>query len=100
MAYACFLPNPILQNLPASQNDLNRVVDSFLAEAALEKPQSIDKLNQLFWVWLEECYQKKPHSALVNNMSPETAFRSDKKPLRFLEPELIATPFYIAKSAR
>lgn len=33
----------------------NRVVDSFLAEAALEKPQTLDKFNSLFWVWLDEC---------------------------------------------
>lgn len=72
---------------------INRVVDSFLSEAALEKPQTLDKLNQLFWVWLEECYQNKPHSALEGNISPETAYRSDKKPLRFLEPKVITNAF-------
>ena len=39
----------------------NRVVDSFLAEAALEKPQTLLKINQLFWVWLDQCYQARPH---------------------------------------
>lgn len=72
---------------------INRVVDSFLAEAILEKPQTLDKLNQLFWVWLEECYQTKPHSALEGNLSPETTYRRDQKPLRFLEPEVIANAF-------
>lgn len=71
----------------------NRVVDSFLAEAALEKPQSLDKLNQLFGVWLEECYQRKPHSALQDNISPKTAYRSDRKALKFLDPETIASAF-------
>ena len=71
----------------------NRVVDSFLAEAALEKPQTLDKLNQLFWVWLEECYQHKPHSGLQNSVSPETAYRSDRKALKFLDPEIIASAF-------
>lgn len=71
----------------------NRVVDTFLSEAALEKPQTLEKLNQLFWVWLDECYQNKPHSALGNKMSPETAFRSDRKPLRFLPPETIVNAF-------
>ncbi len=71
----------------------NRVVDSFLAEAALEKPQDLDKLNQLFWVWLEECYQRKPHSGLSNNISPETAYRSDRKALKFLDPDIIANAF-------
>ncbi|CAM3355857.1 DDE-type integrase/transposase/recombinase [Marinicrinis lubricantis] len=71
----------------------NRVVDSFLSEAALEKPKTLDRLNELFGVWLSECYQNKPHSALENKRSPETAFRSDKKALRFVEPEILANAF-------
>jgi transposase InsO family protein len=71
----------------------NRVVDSFLSEASLEKPQTIEQLNRLFWVWLEECYQHKPHSSLAGNMSPEAAYRSDKKPLQFLDPQTIANAF-------
>lgn len=72
---------------------INRVVDAFLKEAALEKPKTLDKLNELFWVWLEECHQNKPHSELKDNLSPEAAYRGDKKPLRFLEPEVIADAF-------
>lgn len=72
---------------------INRVVDSFLAEAALEKPQTLERLNSLFQVWLEECYQNKPHSALENGMSPETAYRSDKKPLKFLDQDVITQAF-------
>jgi putative transposase len=71
----------------------NRVVDSFLSEAALEKPKTLERLNELFQVWLSECYQNKPHSALENKRSPETAFRSDKKALRFIEPDLLANAF-------
>jgi hypothetical protein len=71
----------------------NRVVDSFLAEAALEKPQSLDRLNEMFWVWLEECYQNKPHSGLEGGLSPATTYRSDKKALKFLAPETIASAF-------
>ena len=71
----------------------NRVVDNFLAEAALEKPQTLDKLNTLFWVWLDECYQNKPHSALGEKASPHTAYQSDKKPLRFLDPAVVANAF-------
>jgi transposase InsO family protein len=56
----------------------NRVVDSFLSEVALEKPQSLDKLNELFWVWLEECYQNKPHSALEGKASPATIVATKK----------------------
>jgi putative transposase len=70
----------------------NRVVDAFLSEAALEKPKSLDKLNELFQVWLEECYQNQPHSALAG-ISPQTAYRGSKNALRFLKPELLAEAF-------
>lgn len=71
----------------------NQEVDAFLSEVALEKPQTLEKLNQLFWVWLEECYNNRPHSALENKISPETAFKSNRKPLRFLAPETISDAF-------
>jgi putative transposase len=71
----------------------NKTVGSFLSEAALEKPQSLDKLNRLFWVWLEECYQTKPHSGLDGNKSPDMAYRSDKKALKFISPETLADAF-------
>ena len=69
------------------------MVDSFLAEAALEKPQSLDRLGEMFWVWLEECYQNKPHTGLEGELSPDTAYRSDKKALEFLDTETIASAF-------
>ncbi len=71
----------------------HQMVDNFLAEVALEKPQTLDRLNQLFWVWLEECYQNKSHSALVNNMSPAAAYNSDSQPIRFLDADTIANAF-------
>jgi len=71
----------------------NQLVDAFLREMVVEKPKTLDRLNELFQVWLSECYQNKPHSALENNMSPEMAYRSDKKPLRFAEPEILANAF-------
>lgn len=71
----------------------NQLVDNFLEEVALEKPKTLDRLNELFQVWLSECYQFKPHSALNNNMSPETAYRSDKKPLRFAKQDVLANAF-------
>jgi len=71
----------------------NRVVDSFLAEVALEKPQTLDKLNELFQIWVEECYQNRPHSALNSGNTPLTAYRSDKKPQKFLDPDVITNAF-------
>lgn len=78
----------------------NRVVDSFLSEAALEKPKTLERLNELFQVWLSECYQHKSHSALPEKCSPETAYRSDKKALRFVDPDELATAFLHCESRK
>ncbi|WCK52521.1 Mu transposase C-terminal domain-containing protein [Aneurinibacillus sp. Ricciae_BoGa-3] len=53
----------------------------------------MDRLNELFQVWLAECYQGKPHSALGEKTSPESAFRSDRKALRFINPDELANAF-------
>ena len=71
----------------------NQTVDSFLREAALSKPQTLDHFNQLFNVWLEECYQNKPHSALENKLSPTAAYQRDRKALKFLDQETVANAF-------
>lgn len=70
----------------------NRVVDSFLAEAALEKPRTLKQLNDLFDSWLEACYQHKPHSGLENK-SPYQTYQSDSKPLRLMDSDRIRDAF-------
>jgi len=71
----------------------NQTVDKFLAEAELEKPKTLERLNELFQIWLTECYQNKTHSALKNKQSPETAYRSDKQPIRFVALEVLTNAF-------
>lgn len=71
----------------------NQTVDKFLAEAELEKPKTLDHLNELFQIWLSECYQNKAHTALKNKQSPETAYRSDKQPIRFVTSEALTNAF-------
>ncbi len=74
----------------------NRTVDQFLPEARLHTPKTLDALNRLFNVWLVECYQNKPHSALGeegNRISPHQAYQKDDKPLRFLDPAAVANAF-------
>jgi len=71
----------------------HRMVDAFLAEAALEKPQSLDRFNELFQVWLEECYRNKPHAALEGKQSPAAAYWIDSRAIRFLDAETIANAF-------
>jgi transposase InsO family protein len=74
----------------------NRTVDQFLPEGRLQSPKTVDALNHLFQIWLEECYQNRPHSALGEEgkrISPYQAFQKDTKPLRFLEPDVVANAF-------
>lgn len=71
----------------------NRVVDGFLDEVAIENPKTLDQLNERFDVWLSECYQHKQHTALADKKTPEAAFRSDRKSLRFVDTETLANAF-------
>lgn len=71
---------------------LNGVIQGFLNEQALEKPKTLDQLNAWFDVWLGECHQAKPHSAL-DQLSPEVAYRQDPQTLRFVEPDVLADAF-------
>jgi hypothetical protein len=68
-------------------------VDSFLAEVKLENVTTLDELNRLYQVWLYECYQHRPHSALADNQSPVQAFQSDKRPIRYVDPKEIHEAF-------
>lgn len=70
----------------------NRRVDAFLSEAALEKPKTLEELNHLLDVWIEENYHKSIHHSL-NGVSPQTAFRADKRPLSFPPAELVREAF-------
>jgi hypothetical protein len=72
---------------------LNAEVSKFLNEVSLEKPQTLEKLNTWFQAWLSECYQNKPHSALGEKTSPDTAYNSDRKALRFVATETLANAF-------
>ncbi|MCL6444654.1 MAG: DDE-type integrase/transposase/recombinase [Alicyclobacillus sp.] len=81
----------------------NQTVDSFLAEIALDKPKTLEQLNRKFTVWLSECYQNKPHAALSTDqqpISPETAYRSDRKAIRFVEPDALASAFLHAETRK
>jgi hypothetical protein len=69
----------------------NRTIDSFLVEAELKKVQNLSEFNNLFNVWLSECYHSKEHSGI--GMTPEIAYRSSNTPLRFLPTDTIARAF-------
>jgi len=51
-----------------------------------EKPaSSLDELNARFWLWLEEDYHRRPHSALDNKMSPLDRFMTQASQLKLIE---------------
>lgn len=70
----------------------NQTVDSFLREAYIAKPKTLDKLNQLYSVWMEECYLYKKHSALEGK-TPYEAFHGDSHELKMLSTQEIADAF-------
>jgi transposase InsO family protein len=69
----------------------NRTLESFLYEAMLKQVGSLSDYNNLFNVWLEECYHNKEHSGI--NQAPGIAYRSSKTPLRFLLAETVTKAF-------
>ena len=62
----------------------NRTVEKFISEAAMKKPQSLAEYNELLRIWLDEYYHKKPHSGL-GGISPQTAYGTDTRPLKFVD---------------
>lgn len=61
----------------------NQTVEEFIREVQLIKPKTLEELNKLFRVWLDEGYNHKEHSAL-NGMSHAVKFASDTKAIRFV----------------
>lgn len=70
----------------------NRRIDSFLSEVTLDKPDTLDKLNEALDLWIDEFYHKQKHHSL-EGISPSTAFRTDTRPLRFVSPAKLADAF-------
>lgn len=70
----------------------NRRIDSFLSEVALEKPETLEKLNEYLDLWINEYYHRKKHHSL-NGISPLSAFSTDSRVLRFVSPDRLSEAF-------
>jgi len=70
----------------------NRTVEAFLAEVALNAPQTLGELNEHFRVWLSEAYHHVPHSSL-DGKTPAETFARDETPLRFHRAEDLQDAF-------
>ena len=83
----------------------NAFVDSFLAEARLQKFSSLDELNGSWDAWVEEYYHKKAHEGLreyyeslhvevpPEGISPKQEWERDSRRLKYLDAKVVAEAF-------
>ena len=80
---------------PASNGlaeNFNKQIGKFISEVAFNKPATLAEYNEQLRIWIEEYYQKRPHSGL-GDISPATAFGTDKRPLKFVSAEQLRDAF-------
>jgi len=70
----------------------NRTVDSFLAEARLKNARNLDEFNDLWQVWLQECYHSRQHDGIAGK-TPKEAYNNSAATLRFAPSETLAAAF-------
>lgn len=70
----------------------NRRMDSFLSEIALMDVRTLEELNDLLKLWIEQHYHKSPHHGL-SGITPEAAFKTDKRPLKFIDMNTLKEAF-------
>ncbi|NCB00319.1 MAG: transposase, partial [Clostridia bacterium] len=75
----------------------NRFLDSFVAEVKLKNPKSVAEVDHHLQIWIQELYQKKPHAAL-DGKTPEQAFLSDSRVLRFATGEQLLEAFQMSET--
>jgi putative transposase len=69
----------------------NQTLDSFIVEADLKQVTRLSEYNELFNVWLAECYHNREHAGIGD--APEVTYKSSRVPLRFLPAETVANAF-------
>ena len=75
----------------------NRFLDSFVAEVKLKNPKTVAEVDHHLQIWIQELYQKKIHAAL-DGKTPEQAFLSDNRILRFATSEQLSEAFQMAET--
>lgn len=70
----------------------NRRIDAFLSEVALNKPKTLEELNEALALWIEKYYHQNVHTAL-DGLTPEIAFKSDKRALKFVNAQDLKEAF-------
>ena len=83
----------------------HQVVDTFNREAQLKNIRSLEELNRLWTVFLEEYYHKKPHEGIAeyyeslgaavpeNGITPLQEWNRDTRPLNFIDTSVVSEAF-------
>lgn len=83
----------------------HQVVDTFNREAKLKNIKSLEELNRLWTVFLEEYYHKKPHEGIAeyyeslgaavpeNGITPLQEWNRDTRPLNFIDTTVVSEAF-------
>lgn len=83
----------------------HQVVDGFLRESRLKHPKTLDELNRLWYIFLDEYYQQKPHDGIREyyqslgadvpdrGITPLEEFNRDTRPLTYLDINVVAEAF-------
>ncbi len=83
----------------------HQVVDAYLAEAKAKKVHTLEELNRLWAIYLEEYYHKQAHSGIAEyyksigadvpptGITPEQEWNRDSRALRFLDSKLVGEAF-------
>ena len=87
------------------EDTFHQVVDSFNREVRLKNIRSLEELNRLWSVFLEEYYHKKPHKGIAEyyeslgaaipetGITPLQEWNRDTRPLSFLDTSVVAEAF-------
>jgi len=83
----------------------HQVVDAFLRESKLKNVKTLEELNRLWEIFLDEYYHKKPHEGIreyyesfgvsvpEEGISPEAEFNRDARKLKYLDVSVVAEAF-------
>jgi len=83
----------------------HQVVDVFLRECKLKKIKTLEELNRLWSVFLDEYYHRKAHEGIAeyyeslnvqvpeNGISPLQEFNRDSRPLTFIDISVVSEAF-------
>lgn len=83
----------------------HQVVDKFIREAKLKDIRSLDELNRLWSIYLEDAYHQTPHDGIAEyyrclgsdvppeGITPQQEWNRDTRPLNFIDTTVIAEAF-------